>query len=367
MVEFGVLRGSDSFLDTLRALKSTCFLVETCGDGGFRMAYISEELQRLTGIVLDDVADTRIDRLFPARMAAALAENYERALAADGPILFDEAHRLKAADTWWRTTLSRAPNGPSGQQRLVGFSCEISDIIAREARLVADRAELQLAHGDVQMLAGLTAHDMRAPLANVVSLLAIVLENFRDLGDGKRDMILTCRDVARSSIDAIDLLMDRIVPDPETETGAERVDLGQVCATVAALVDPAGALRITHPINQVESDPVVLHACLRNLMDNAAKHARSYIEISLEELDRHDLIRLSVRDDGPGIPEGTDPVALATRTSAPTRGGFGLAAILRLLESQGGKLTFVRNGAEPGVTFRADLPGRIMQNSDRAA
>ncbi|WP_322964390.1 sensor histidine kinase [Sphingomonas fuzhouensis] len=76
-----------------------------------------------------------------------------------------------------------------------------------------------------------------------------------------------------------------------------------------------------------------------NLVDNAARHARTRVTIAAVADGRH--IRLSVTDDGPGIPEADRLRATQAGTRLDERGdghGFGLAIARELAELHGGAL-----------------------------
>ncbi len=76
-----------------------------------------------------------------------------------------------------------------------------------------------------------------------------------------------------------------------------------------------------------------------NLVDNAARHARSTVTITAMAEGRH--IRLSVTDDGPGIPETDRLRATQAGARLDERGdghGFGLAIARELAELHGGTL-----------------------------
>nr|WP_083706801.1 sensor histidine kinase [Sphingomonas sp. LK11] len=76
-----------------------------------------------------------------------------------------------------------------------------------------------------------------------------------------------------------------------------------------------------------------------NLVDNAARHARSRVTITAVAEGRH--IRLSVTDDGPGIPEADRLRATQAGARLDERGdghGFGLAIARELAELHGGRL-----------------------------
>lgn len=52
---------------------------------------------------------------------------------------------------------------------------------------------------------------------------------------------------------------------------------------------------------RIHGDPLKLSRALRNLVDNAARHAESHVDLSLQILG--DKVVVPVEDDGPGIPE----------------------------------------------------------------
>ncbi|KAE9421916.1 hypothetical protein Angca_003862, partial [Angiostrongylus cantonensis] len=76
-----------------------------------------------------------------------------------------------------------------------------------------------------------------------------------------------------------------------------------------------------------------------NLIDNAARHARAIVTVTATAEGRQ--IRLSVVDDGPGIPEADRLRATQAGARLDERGnghGFGLAIARELAELHGGRL-----------------------------
>jgi signal transduction histidine kinase len=83
-----------------------------------------------------------------------------------------------------------------------------------------------------------------------------------------------------------------------------------------------------------------------NLIDNAARHARSRVTVSAAADGR--LVRLTVADDGPGIPAADRARAAAPGNRLDERGdghGFGLSIAREIAELHGGALTL---GDAPG-------------------
>jgi signal transduction histidine kinase len=97
-------------------------------------------------------------------------------------------------------------------------------------------------------------------------------------------------------------------------------------------------------------DPDATGEIISNLLDNARRHARSVIELSVAA--ERDRLVVAVRDDGPGLPAGAERQAFERFVTLDGRGGtgLGLAIARELAQRQGGDLTY------EGGTFTVDLP-----------
>jgi signal transduction histidine kinase len=114
----------------------------------------------------------------------------------------------------------------------------------------------------------------------------------------------------------------------------------------------------------VSAGQVVAHAgelrrLARNLLDNAVRHARSRVVVSLHEVDG--MVELTIGDDGPGIPlEARDAVferfvRLDAARSHDGGSGLGLAIARDIVVRHGGTITVddVPSGARLTVRLPA--------------
>jgi len=110
-------------------------------------------------------------------------------------------------------------------------------------------------------------------------------------------------------------------------------------------------------VGVVRGEPAKLHQVMVNLLLNAAEAGARGVELGAERDGRE--VRLSVSDDGEGIPPENlhrlfEPF-LTTR--APGQGtGLGLATALRVIEQHGGRIE-VLSEARRGTRFVCFLPG----------
>ena len=82
---------------------------------------------------------------------------------------------------------------------------------------------------------------------------------------------------------------------------------------------------------------------VRNLLDNAARHAHSLVAVSVEE--RPEAVEVTVEDDGPGVPEDQRTrvferfVRLDEARARDAGGsGLGLAIVAEIVRAHGGSV-----------------------------
>ena len=139
------------------------------------------------------------------------------------------------------------------------------------------------------------------------------------------------------------------------------VDLDEIVLAEARRLHTRSHLSIdTHAVSgaQVDGNADQLLRVVRNLLDNAAQHARSEVVVSLVESSTHVMLR--VTDDGPGIPDA-DRERVFERFARldDDRGrdgggaGLGLAIVHEVVIAHGGSVA-VENA--PGAAFTVVLP-----------
>lgn len=102
-----------------------------------------------------------------------------------------------------------------------------------------------------------------------------------------------------------------------------------------------------------------------NLAENAAKWAKSTVTIRAAA--EGQTLRLSVADDGPGIPAGAEEDALRRgRRLDETAGGsgLGLSIVTKLVEAHGGTIKLAR-AAIGGLEIRLTIPFAAAQSSSK--
>jgi signal transduction histidine kinase len=144
----------------------------------------------------------------------------------------------------------------------------------------------------------------------------------------------------------------------------EPVDLDDIVDTVVGNLRRAGERRIdtrgVQPV-QVAADRAQLERLVGNLLDNAVRHARDRVGVTLTPTPGGGA-ELTVADDGPGIPPADRDRVFErftrlddSRSAAGGGAGLGLAIARDIAERHGGTLT-LDVGGPAGARFVLTLP-----------
>jgi signal transduction histidine kinase len=181
------------------------------------------------------------------------------------------------------------------------------------------------------------SHELRSPLAR----LRMALELSRDDPAAARPRL----DEAVAEVAELDSLVEELLLAGRLEVqegipAAEPVDLGALLSEEAAR---AGATAEIRPVT-ILGDPRLLRVLLRNLLENARRHAGGAVETGVEP--GPEGARLWVADRGPGIPDDErerifEPFYRPAGHAEGRDGGVGLGLYLvrRIAERHGGTAT----------------------------
>jgi signal transduction histidine kinase len=202
------------------------------------------------------------------------------------------------------------------------------------------------------------SHELRSPVAAIRAQLEVALRR-----GGQADWPQVARRVldedARLEVAVGELLeLARIEEGADVE--AVDVDLDDVVLEEATRVRPVGIDTSQVSAGRVAGDARQLSRLVRNLLDNAAAHARSRVAVAVTATGGE--VRLVVDDDGPGVPpEERERVFERFTRLDEGRGrdgggaGLGLAMVRAIAERHGGAVD-VGDASIGGARFVVRLP-----------
>lgn len=215
------------------------------------------------------------------------------------------------------------------------------------------------------------AHQLRTPLAGLKSQTELALKESADLpGESAlQERLQRVHESASRSAHLVNQLLTLARTEPESQGAQSRVrlDLARLAREVTAELVPralqAGVdLGFEGPDDAaplwVQGVPLLLREALVNVIDNALRYAGREATVTVQASADAERVTLHIRDNGPGVPPGTES-RLFERFYRATMGGngcgLGLAIVKEIVERHGGQVS--ASAVQPrGLELQLALP-----------
>lgn len=215
------------------------------------------------------------------------------------------------------------------------------------------------------------SHEIKTPLTGIRMVLHLLLEEETgQLTDMQRTMLSSANDDCERLLTTLNTLLDI----SRAESGSTHLDLRPISLTDIAthsaglFESKAASSRVSIRIDAEENlpfvmaDPMRISEVVHNLISNAIKHSPSggSIDVRLTRSGA-DFVRLSVLDDGPGVPEECEDRIFERFYRAPDQGtdgiGLGLFISREIMRAHEGRIGLTEKSPKnPRTEFFIDVP-----------
>jgi len=236
--------------------------------------------------------------------------------------------------------------------------------------VVRDITERRRVEEMKQQFVATVSHELRTPLTSIAGSLGLLAGGAAGQVSEQATRLIS---IAQSNSQRLVRLINDILDIEKLESGQmtleiNPVDLREIATrsldSVRGFADSVGvALELADgPPGPVMGDADRLVQVVVNLLSNATKFSPSGGQVSVDVMPESRIVRLSVKDNGPGVPESFrarifSKFAQADGSDTRQKGGtgLGLAIAREIAERHGGRLWFESAPGE-GATFHLDLP-----------
>ncbi|HSK18089.1 MAG TPA: ATP-binding protein [Longimicrobiales bacterium] len=226
---------------------------------------------------------------------------------------------------------------------------------------------------------GIVSHDLRSPLHTIVATLSVLDDSMPE----RRADIRRLFDILQRTTGQINHLIQDLLDVSRMESMHFTVDpressaaaiITEACETLrplAAESDIVISTDIRGDLPAVAADPPEVVRVIGNLIGNAIKFSPAGAAIVVRARAVHGEVRISVHDEGPGIPADQIPLVFEHfwqgREKDRRGSGLGLAIARGIVEAHGGRI-WVDSALDDGSTFTFSLPvAGVSGNGRRAA
>jgi two-component system phosphate regulon sensor histidine kinase PhoR len=337
-----------------------------------RVVYANRRFEELTGYTASQVSHLGFDRLVAQKDRATVTEVLSDARKILAPV-HHEIRVINRSGHELDCELRIVPTESNGRTTLLCFLRDVSEL--RQAERV--RTDF----------IAMVSHDLRTPLAAIKEAMSLLSETAANRLEDRQRRYLT---IAREEIDRLNRMVDNLVEVSRMDSGKvvlrfDAVDLPELLSTaiesLSLLISKRNLIverNIPSRLPPVMGDRDRLLRVFNNVLDNAIKYTPRggtiRVDIGLVDpgatvltergiLSNTGYLRVTVSDDGPGIPaEFLDRIfGKFERVDPHGPGiGLGLAIVRSIIEMHYGKVWAESNLGE-GAKFSFILP--IKENA----
>lgn len=257
---------------------------------------------------------------------------------------------------------------PEQRRQMDGFAALIATALERVHYIqIAQEAVVKMESERLRnSLLSALSHDLRTPLTSLVGLADSLVRTKPALSAAQMEMAGAIRDQAfRISALANNLLDMARLQAGEIQLNRQWQPLEEVVGSALAarreqLAGHRVQVSLPPDLPMLEFDAVLIERVLCNLLENASKYTPPGSEIRIEAGVRDGMAAISVSDNGPGLPIGSEEAVFEKFTrgekeSATPGVGLGLSICRAIVEVHKGRI-WAENLDSGGARFTFTLP-----------
>lgn len=228
-------------------------------------------------------------------------------------------------------------------------------------KLVQLQNQLNDRNDDLKKFVGVVSHDLKSPLANIISLTEILEFDNKDKLDKHSVQCLTYLKKSSSSLKSyIDGILEFHTSDGLLHLSQENIDFESLILEIRTITNTGNTVKLTYKdhTEQLMTNKAILMQVLVNLVTNSIKYSskpETRIDITISE--KNHFYEFCVKDNSDGIPQehinkifDLFSVTGAVDRNGNTGTGIGLATVKKLVQNLGGDISvFSKEGK--GSTF----------------
>ena len=298
---------------------------------------------------------------------------FRRAVRGEDSGKYDIGYRVAGTDTntatgrWIRSTAQLFVDGSNGV-RLIGTAQDVTTAKTNEADLRAAKEQAESANRAKDEFLAMLGHELRNPLAPMLTALELLRVRMGEAGARERDVIhRQVRNLAQLVDDMLDVAQIR---KGRMTIAKEALYARQVIAKALEFVTPMLEERrhrlqvdIEPPSLVIVGDERRLIQAVTNLLTNAVKYTEAGGSIRVAASSDGVEVEIRVSDTGKGfspafLPRAFDLFVQGDRTPDRSEGGLGLGLpiVRSIVERHGGRVAAASMGIGKGSEFVITLP-----------
>lgn len=252
-----------------------------------------------------------------------------------------------------------------GLNALAKQSMKLFESRKQKIKLVQVQKKLKEKYQELEKFASLVSHDLKSPLANIISLSELLKDENQGKFDEDTEQYLQFLVESSYSLrNYIDGILSFYRSDHVIEKDHSDVDLHNLLKGIVDLYQVADDIKIEYPQDAMlhNVNKAALTQVFMNLLSNALKYNdKDLRKVDIKFSESEDFYHFELKDNGKGIPQEKYEKIFDLFTTLETvdrdgalGSGIGLATVKKLIESMGGTISLDSTVGE-GSNFKFSI------------
>ncbi len=304
------------------------------------------------------IEDSRKDERFYGN---PLVTEYQAIFYAGAPLVDSEGYKLGTLCVY-----DTKPRQLTSEQKkaLLAMSKQVVSLFEQRyqnLKLIKLRDKLKKRNEDLEKFASIVSHDLKSPLANIISLTELLQDDNKDkLNEESLQYLEYLKTSSYSLKDYIDGILKFYKSDDLLKNRLEEIYINDLVEELKKITDSEHKVtfNVLSDVKKLVVNTSALMQILINLITNGIKYnSKSDVVIDIGVTDTDDFYEFTIKDNGNGIPKDyLDKIFdLFTVVGVEDRDGnvgtgIGLATVKKIVKSLGGNIS-VSSSVGEGSTF----------------
>ncbi len=350
----------ENFIDIISV---PAFIVQVDGKS-FTYQKINQTLLDLIQVPCELIEGKTPHECLPDDMASIFENKYRKCITNRKPVTFEAEISLHGKKIWWNTTLSPEFDTNGEVCKIIGITHDTTTDRLREFTAAGNVANLEKVNENVTLFSTMAAHDIRAPLRKIQTLMQFAIEENEGTTQEALAYMKKTKQISADALEYVDDILSYARTLKVTPKSEDIVPVDQMLLELAEAIDPDELVQFMLPeACQITGEQAVLQVILRNLIENSTRHGSENIRVDVErDTSSIGFLKFTVSDDGYGFQDGAAGFIDCLKRLQITHKnrGFGLSAIHHLVNTRNGKLWLDKPASRYSTSIAFTLPGILV-------
>lgn len=340
---------------TLDNLPFPAFLLVREDDGRYVLAQFNQLSEKEFFSDVDGPAGREITHIFPGAQGVQFQQKLEESFTTDQPMSFECSVHRTHYSLQFQIYLQ-----PLLHESVKSLLISAIDITKAKAAL-SESTKMALLINEMESYMANAAHDLQHPIEHLSSLSQELKSNFKDLGDGKLQLLDQVEELSNATLTMIRQVIDQSHAINPLTRSVPRYDLKPLCADALTVFDPLQKHELKMGTVWVEGDSRAMRIAIATLIENAVRHNTELaLTISIAVcMNIENQVEITVHDNGKGF--ANTAIATHSQTKSSNNPTLNMVELYKFIAEHGGAIRLAKQNPASGAAFTFSLPGILIE------